>query len=184
VLPLNFAVRPRLMLRGYVALVLLSAPAAAADFRTLDLGDACGPVQVREKALGSVAIPWPHWAGADIYAFTGRDFDRALTFTYFCTNGRLYSGAYYFPVETLDDAFKTYRAVYESLRFTYGDPSVEDAPWQTGPNSNPLAMPAENRAYTTAWKTPRLDVNMGLASNYPSERPGRRVVVGITQRKN
>ena len=181
--PLNFTVRPRPMLRGYIALVLLSAPVGATDFRALDLGDPCGPVQTREKALGSVAIPWPRWAGADIYAFAGRDFDRDLKLTYFCTNGRLYSGGYYFPVEKLEDALNTYRAVYESLLSMYGEPYVQDMPWQVGPGSNPRGMPPESRGYETVWKTPRLDARMGIASNFPSESPGRRVFVEITQHK-
>jgi hypothetical protein len=56
------------MRKRLVALALLSASAGAADFRVLDLGDACTPVQVREEALGSVAIPWQQMSGADTYA--------------------------------------------------------------------------------------------------------------------
>jgi len=120
------------MLLRYVALVLLSAPVGAADFRTLDIGDSCASVQAREKARGSIAIPWKQLSGADTYAFRGHDHGRDLTLTYFCPKGALFSGNYYFPVEQLEVAVNTYHAAYDVMVASYGTPFTDNSPWQVG----------------------------------------------------
>jgi len=58
------------MLGCFVAMILIAAPAGAAEFRTLDIGAPCDAVPAREQARGSVAIPWKTIPGADVYAFT------------------------------------------------------------------------------------------------------------------
>jgi hypothetical protein len=59
-----------------------------------------------------------------IYAFTGREFDRDLFFSYFCMHGDLFTGNYSFPIESLEQAADSYRDVHAKMLSTYGDAFV------------------------------------------------------------
>jgi hypothetical protein len=167
-----------------LTLALLSTPVAAADFRTLDFGDTCAPVKVREEAQGSVAIPWNQICGADIYAFRVRDYNRDLMITYFCPKGALFSGNWYFPVEPLDVAVSSYRDAYDLLVSQYGAPFLDSSPWQVGADTNdPLAIASDPRMYMTSWKTAHLHTVMSLMPNLKSEHPGWRVFIVVSRAK-
>jgi hypothetical protein len=172
------------MLLRYVGLGLLSAPVCAADFRALDIGDACASVQAKEEIRGSVAIPWKQLSGADTYAFRGRDFDRDLTITYFCPKGALFSGNYYFPVEQFDAVVNSYHKAYDLMISRYGTPFVDNSPWQLGAQErDPRWIASDPRKYMTSWKTTRVFATMSLMQSFESEGPGWRVFVVVSRLK-
>jgi hypothetical protein len=124
------------MLTRCIVLALLSAPVGAADFRGLNFGDSCASVPSREEARGSIAIPWKSPSGADISRiFKGREYERDLTIVYFCSDGGLLGGNYFFQSEPLDA------------------------------------------------QTAHLRTTMAFAPNLPSEKPGWRVAIMISENK-
>jgi hypothetical protein len=180
-----FAARFGSMLGCFIAVTLISAPADAEDFRTLNLGSPCDAVPAREQARGSVAIPWKKIPGANVYAFTGRDYDRDLVVMYFCPQGTLFSGNYFFPIEQPENAVTSYRGVYDLLVAVYGAPFVDNTPWQVGGSTkDERVINPDPRMYMTAWRTPRLNVNMCFVQGNESEGPGWRVFVVISRRKD
>lgn len=173
------------MLGFFVAMIVISAPAGAAEFRTLDLGAPCDAVPAREQARGSVAIPWKQIPGADVYAFTGREYERDLVIMYFCPQGNLFSGNYFFPIEQPEKTVTSYRDVYDLLVSVYGAPFVDSTPWQVGGSTkDPRVISPDPQKYMTMWRTPLLNVNMAIGLNRESEGPGSRVFVVISRRKN
>jgi hypothetical protein len=172
------------MLGCFIAVILIAAPADAADFRTLDLGAPCDAAPAREQARGSVAIPWKKIPGADVYAFTGRDYDRDLVVMYFCPQGTLFSGNYFFPIEQPEKAVTSYRGVYDLLIAVYGAPFVDNTPWQVGGSTkDERVINPDPWMYMTAWRTPRLNINMAITQGQESEGPGWRVFVVISRLK-
>lgn len=172
------------MLLRFIALALLSAPVAAADFRTLNFGDSCADVEGKERALGAVAVPWKQISGADIYAFKIREYDRDLVMTYFCPKGKFFTGNYSYPIEQLDDAVKSYRGAYDWLISTYGAPFLDASPWQVGADSKESGRIASDpKKYMTDWRTARLSITMMIAPNLPAEPPGWRVFIVVGERK-
>lgn len=170
---------------AFLAATLFSAPVVgAADFRTLDLGATCNGVPVREQARGSVSIPWQKISGADIYAFRGRGFGRDLTLMYFCPKGTLFSGNYLFPFEQLETAVASYHHTYDLLVSRYGPPFVDNTPWQVGRSTSEVRkhlrfISTDPRKYMTAWKTPRLFIDMAMMPNRESEGRSWRLTVVI-----
>lgn len=178
------AVRCRSMSGYLVAAIIVSSPAPAEDFRTLNFGAACDSVQAREQARGSVAISSGKIPGADNYAFRGRDFDRDLTLTYFCPKGILFSGNYFFPVEQLEAAATSYRNAYDLLVSLYGAPYIDTTPWQVGGDTKDERAVASNpRKYMTSWRTPRLHVTVSIMPSDESGEPGWRVFVVLSRSK-
>jgi hypothetical protein len=114
-----------------LAIVVLHAPARAADFRTSDFGKPCAGLAEREAALGSEPIQWrkvsPH-----LHAFQAVVFGHETSVVYLCTNGLLRTGNYFFSKQNKADALKTLRAVYDGMVSTYGVPSLDRTPWQYG----------------------------------------------------
>ena len=166
-----------------IAMILISAPANAADFRGLDFGAPCDTAPAHEQARGSVAIPWKTIPGADVYAFTGREYNRDLVITYFCPHGALFSGNYFLPIEQPEKALSSYRDVYDLLVAVYGAPFDDTTPWQVGGSTkDPGFISSDPRKYTTSWMTPFLYVGMAIGRS--NESPDLRVFVMIKRRKD
>src|ERR1700733_8513524 len=109
------------MLKLPLAATIFSLSATAADFRALNIGQACTTAREWDGARGSTPMPGRTGAGADIYAFTGREFDRDLFFSYFCMHGELFTGNYSFPIESLEQAAESYRDVHAIFFSPFGE---------------------------------------------------------------
>jgi hypothetical protein len=155
--------------------LLFVAPALSGDFRSLNFGDSCATVLTAETDRGSVSVPWSR---DDVHAFNGRDFNRDLTFTYFCPKGVLFAGNYYFPIESLHSALESYHDAYGLLISIYGAPFLDNTPWQVGSDtSDPRAVSTDPRKYSTSWKTERTYVHIMLIPPKVSGEPDWRVFV-------
>jgi hypothetical protein len=62
------------------ALVLLATPIRASDFRVMDVGGSCDSISELEQVRDSIPVQWEPMSGAEIYAFSGKDFDRDVVF--------------------------------------------------------------------------------------------------------
>ena len=161
------------MLNRLIALVLLSAPASAADFRPLKLGDACAGVEEKEQALESISLPRMDTPG--VHAFQVREYDRDLFVSYFCPKGNLFTGSYSFPIEEFDDAVKTYRRTNDGLVSNYDSPVLDSPPSLVGTDTESLVGGPDRTKYSAAWRTSRALVTISIMPNQPSEVNGRRV---------
>jgi hypothetical protein len=165
---------------------LVVLPAGAADFRALNFGDSCVDVDKREAALGSVAGPHNHQEGTtgtyDIYEFQVREFERDLHITYFCRNGALLTGNYYFPLEPLETAARSFRDTYQYFESGYGVASADTTPWGSGGLKHwPVASnPAK---YTTYWESANLMATMSIQPNHPEEPSGWRVFIVVRKKQ-
>jgi hypothetical protein len=159
--------------------LLLSWAVCAADFRAIDLGSPCASVRELEKERGSVPIPWKEMEGGELYAFSGREFDRDVTILYFCIDGHLFTGNYYFPFEDLDQAVKSYGEAHDSFEGTFGRPFLDSSPWvfRTDPDLDPRAVSSDPARYMTTWKTSRARVTLSLMSR--DTKPDRKWQVFI-----
>lgn len=156
----------------------------AGDFRGFDLGSSCAPVREREEVQGSVQIPWKKLDGGDLHAFRGRAFDRELSIVYFCMDGHLYSGNYFFPNESLDEAVASFRAVYESLVSTYGTPFIDNSPWQYGQQTkDPRSIASDPRRYYVSWRAWGIWATASLMPDRDDAGDDRHVFVVITRDK-
>jgi hypothetical protein len=171
------------MLGRLIAMILISAPAGAADFGGSDFGAPCDAAIAHERARGSLAIPWNTIPAADIYVFSGREYNRDLGITYFCPKGTLARVNYLFPIEHPEKTISSYRDVYDVLISVYGAPFFDTTPWQVGGNTkDPSVISPDPQKYMTSWRTPLLDVNMTIGLD--SESQGWRVLVVMDQRNN
>jgi hypothetical protein len=156
-------------------LTLLSLPAFAGDYRSLDIGDSCENVAVQETKLGSKPIEW-HVKDMPILAFEGVAFDRRLIFTYFCPNGALLAGDYYLPSEPPSDAVESYEAVHKNLSAIYGAPAIDNTPWMQ-PAVDPQWLERDPQRYMTIWRTTRVSVTTIFLPSQNDEPAGWRVAV-------
>ena len=171
------------MLGRFIALILISAPAGAADFQGSDFGAPCDAAIAHDRARGSLAIPWKKLPRGDIYIFNGREYNRDVEIMYFCPKGDLAGVNYLFPIEQPEKTISSYRDVYDLLLSIYGAPFFDSTPWQVGGNTkDPSVITPNAQKYMTSWRTPLLNVNMAIRLD--SEIPGWRVFVEIDQRKN
>ena len=162
-------------------LILLVSPAMAADFRTLNFGDTCNATSAAESARGSSPI---QWSRENVYALKGRDFDRDLTFTYFCPKGVLFSGNFYFPVEEPVIAVSSYHSAYDFLISTYGAPFVDNTPWHVGSGTkDPRTVPSDPRNYLTSWRTARANVAMMLVPQGEGGNAGWQLSIAVIRPK-
>jgi hypothetical protein len=122
-------------------------------------------------------MPWRGGAGADIYAFTGREFDRDLFFSYFCMHGELFTGNYSFPIETLQQAADSYRDVHARLLSLYGDAFVDNSPWSG--NGDERFIATDPSKYMTNWRTSRVSAAPTIMPNQTGEKSGWRVFLVI-----
>ncbi len=167
-----------------VAVISISLPLRAADFRTLDFGAACDSVVTREQARGSIPIPWGKISGADAYGFRGRDYDRDLVLMYFCPKGVLFSGNYFFPVEDLETAVASYHNTYNLLVSIYGALFIYTTPWQVGGNAkDEHVINPDPRKYMTSWATSRVHATVSIMRSNESGTQGWRVFVVIGRLK-
>jgi hypothetical protein len=171
-------------MRKYVMVLALAvAPVHAADFRTLDIGNSCASVQALEEAQGSVEIPWQEMEGGELYAFRTQDLDRELIALYFCFKGHLFAGNYYFPIESLEDAAKSYRRVQELLISRYGAPFIDTSPGQAdAAPRDPRLVVSDPRKYYTSWRTSRLAPVMSIQPSLEPGTSGWRVFVVVSGR--
>jgi hypothetical protein len=139
-----------------VLLLIIAARADAADFRVLNIGDACVGVEAKEAALGSKAVPRNDTPRTVAYAFEAKEFGRDLVVLYLCSEGRLYSGNYRLPLEELDDAVKSFRSVHDELSEKYGTPFLDSSPWHVRDVTQPAIISSQPSEYSTDWKTPRV----------------------------
>ena len=158
-------------------MALFTFSASAADFRALDIGQACAAAPEWELTHGSTLIPWNAGPGAEVYAFDVRQFDRRVLATYFCLKGELFTGNYSFPIEPLEEAVESYRDTYGKLMAIYGLPFVDSSPWN--PNGEPRAVSPDPRKYMTNWRTERISVTISIMPNRPTESAGWRVFIVI-----
>ena len=165
------------MLKLALAATIFSLSATAADFRALDIGQSCTTAREWEVARGSTPMPGRTGAGADIYAFTGREFDRDLFFSYFCMHGELFTGNYSFPIESLEQAAESYRDVHAILLSTYGDAFVDNSPWSG--DGDRRFMATELSRFNTNWRTSRVSATLTIMPSQTGEKSGWRVFLVI-----
>jgi len=108
------------------ASLLLSAHAFAADFRVLDFKAPCDQVTALEKAQGSQPVEGRLPSGFQ-YAFNARELDRDAVVGYACRDGRLFRGAYIFPVKNQAEATALYTALKQRISKERGKPSYDFA---------------------------------------------------------
>lgn len=137
-------------------LAVLAARADAADFRVLNIGDACAGVEAKEAALGSKAIPRNDTPRAYALAFEAKEFGRDLVVLYLCNEGRLSSGTYRLPLEELDNAVKSFRNIHDQLLERYGTPLLDSSPWHVRDATQPATISSQPSEYSTDWSTPRV----------------------------
>ena len=159
------------------ALTMFAISASAADFRALDIGQSCASAAKWEAAQGSTSMPGKAGPGADIYTFEGREFDRDVYLSYFCTHGTLFTGNYSFPIESLDQAVDSYREIRERLLSVYGDASSDASPWSGEGDVRSTGI--DSPKYMTVWRTRRASTTLSLMRNQPSEKPGWRVFLVV-----
>jgi hypothetical protein len=150
------------MRQFFLVFSLLMAPAMASDFRVLDFGQSCDGVREREEALGSASIVW-NPSKPELIAFTGQEFHRDVSIVYLCPRGSLLAGNYLFPTESLDDALKSLRSIYDTFLAEYGLPWMDNTAWQHEP-PDPRAIQADPRKYSVYWQ---LDGILTLLSVMP-----------------
>ena len=156
-------------------LLLLSVPAVAADFRTLDFGASCADVVAQESALGSKAVK-PRVEGMGIFAFEGQGLNRELDFTYFCPKGALFTGDYFLRPQPLADAVVSYESVHKALSAIYGAPVLDNSPWMQ-PTVDSRWLEKDPLKYMTTWNTPRLSITTSFLPSLPEQPTGWRVFV-------
>ena len=161
------------MLYRLVALVLLSAPASAADFRTLNFGDPCGRVEEKELGLGPISLLRKDTPG--VHPLQVREYDRDLFTTYFCPTGNLFTGNYSLQIEQFDDAVKTYRHTYGRPVSMSGSPVLDSPSSLVGTDTKSLVGGPDRTKYSAAWRTSRAFVTLSIMPNEPSEVNGWRV---------
>ena len=170
-------------MRGFlVTAALISWPVCAADFRGVDLGSSCAPVHDLEKEQGSVPIKWREIEGGELHAFNGREFDRDVTILYFCIDGHLFTGNYYFPLEDLDRAVKSFGEAHDSFEAMYGQPFLDTSPWafRTDPDLDPRAVSSDPTRYMTTWKTSRVRVTVSLMPRDDKPDPKWQVFIVVS----
>lgn len=140
-------------------LFLFAAQAEASDFRILDFGQSCANVAELEGAIGSRPMQWDPQR-QDLQAFKARVFDRDVSVLYFCPNDALFGGHYFLPDEGLPDALKTFRALYDSLTFSYGDAMQDNTPWQR--TADARFTEADPRKYMVTWHDTRVKTTLSL----------------------
>ena len=143
--------------------LLISVQAFGADFRVLDFGRSCTSVREREEGLGSKQIAW-NPSGAEFLAFEAQEFDRQVSILYFCPKGSLFTGNYFFPLEDLDAALRSLRAVYDNLNSLHGRPFLDSTPWEK--YADPRFVMADPRKYTVTWRASRIRTTISLAPGH------------------
>ncbi|MGC1458179.1 MAG: hypothetical protein WA825_07875 [Steroidobacteraceae bacterium] len=137
-------------------LIVFAARADAADFRVLNIGDACVGLEAKEAALGSKAIPRNGTPNTVTNAFEAKEFGRDVVVLYLCNEGRLNTGNYRLPLEDLNDAVKSFRNVHDQLLRKYGTSFLDSSPWHVRDVTQPAIISSQPNEYYTEWRTPRL----------------------------
>jgi hypothetical protein len=146
-------------------LAILAAPVGASDVRTLDIGDVCAGVEVKEAALGSKEISWHQTPRKLAHAFQVHEFNRDVVLAYFCKDGRLFTGNYYLPFEGLDDSAKSFREVHDHLLAMYGAPFLDSSPWHIRDSTQPAIIASGPSQYMTEWRASRILAHLMIARN-------------------
>ena len=119
-------VRKLIRLTTLIAFLLLADHVIAADFRVLDFKASCDKVTPLETAQGSAPVSGRLPSGFQ-FAFNVREMDRDAVAGYACRDGRLFRGAYIFPVRDQAEATALYTAIKKKLSDERGKPSFDFA---------------------------------------------------------
>jgi hypothetical protein len=106
--------------------LLMTSRSMAADFRALDFRAPCETAPALEAALGSTPLEGRLPSGFQ-YAFNTREMDRDAIVGYACREGRLFRGAYIFPVKDAQEATAVYKGLKQRLTSERGKPSYDFA---------------------------------------------------------
>jgi hypothetical protein len=137
----------------------MAARVYGADFRVLDFEETCAHADQREEALGSTRIGW-NPSGPEYVAFQAQEFERQVSVLYFCPKGVLFTGNYFFPTESTEEALKSLQFLYDSLNSTYGEPFLDNTPWQK--YSDLRFVSPDPQRYMVTWKSSRVQTTMSL----------------------
>ena len=147
------------MHRLLILILLFSAKAMAVDFRTLDFGQSCADVSALEKEKGSKGIPWSG-EPKELIAFKGNFFGTDATILYFCPGGVLFTGNYFFPHGSLEEAVRAFHKIYDQVNSTYGEPAGDPTPWQK--NADPRWVLKDPERWIVDWRTERQFVTLSI----------------------
>lgn len=117
----------RQLLNATIALItmLVAGRSMAADFRALDFNAPCDNLPALEAALGSTSVE--RLPSGFQFAFNAREMDREAIVGYACRDGRLFRGAYIFPVKDEAEATAVYTALKKRLSSERGAPTYDFA---------------------------------------------------------
>jgi len=118
--------RELLRLTLVIAALLLADHVIAADFRVLDFKAPCDKVVAMETAGGATVLEGRLPSGFQ-FAFNARELDRDAVVGYACRDGRLFRGAYIFPVKDQAEATALYTALKQRVSAERGKPSYDFA---------------------------------------------------------
>ncbi len=107
-------------------LLLFAGRSGATDFRVLDFNAPCENLATLETARGSTPFAGRLPSGFQ-FAFNARELDRDAIVGYACRDGRLFRGAYIFPVKDAAEATSVYTAVKRKVTSERGAPSYDFA---------------------------------------------------------
>jgi hypothetical protein len=163
-----------------ITLTLMAARVYGADFRVLDFEETCAHAGQREGALGSRQIGW-NPSGPEYLAFQAQEFERQVSVLYFCPKGVLFTGNYFFPTEGFDDALESFRSLYDSLNSTYGEPFLDNTPWQR--NSDRRFVSPDPHRYMVTWKSSRVQTTMSVMRGHDKSDSTWHVFVVVRKNK-
>jgi hypothetical protein len=155
------------MYRLTIVLIAFALPAAAADFRAVDIGESCNNVDAWEMARSSTRNLTHADPPLDVYSYNVEEFGRRVTVRYLCHSGKFISGHYDFSTETWTQAVATYSDIYKSLRSTYGAPSTDDHP--TGDIDNKARSSNHWTTHIAAWEKSTSSMVLIIAPKQPAK---------------
>src|SRR6188508_989932 len=163
-----------------ITLTLMAARACGADFRVLDFEETCANARQREEALGSKPIGW-NPPGPEYVAFQAQEFERDVSILYFCPKGALLTGNYFFPTESFEEALKSLRSLYDNLSSTYGEPFVDNTPWQRV--ADPRFVSSDPHKYMVTWKSTRVRTSISVMPGHDEASSTWHVFVIVAKNK-
>lgn len=158
-----------------ISFLLLSDPAAAADFRTIDFAQSCAEVESAEKQLGSVA---DGELQRDYQVYQGVHLDRVAKIHYNCSNdGKLTRGIYIYSFNNMEEAKAFFGIVEPTLIGQHGMPKVDGSSKEyTAMMSELGGQITDNDKYMRYWEAAGLKIL--LSAMRPSIH-SEEAVVGI-----
>jgi hypothetical protein len=162
------------------ALLSLSTPLLAADFRVLDFDKACDNVAALEAARGSTAFEGKLPSGYQ-YAFRSREMDRDVVVGYSCRDGRFFRGAYIFDARDGEDATQLYAALKRRVTKELGPPYYDFASAEHRRKMEDVgATLSRTDTQVAFWNAKNSEAHASVAE--PSKDRGWRVSLSYTAR--